>query len=149
MAHDARAVANVLIDRSLQDEKPLTPLQIIKLVYFCHGWMLGLYGRPLVSQSVEAWQYGPVIADVYRQLRRWRDNPVKRRLRVSSESFDAQEEDIIRQVYEKYGVLDGIRLSQLTHAPGTPWAHVWFKAGKNSVVPNNMIKEHYAELAAR
>ena len=51
MKHDARAVANSLIEKSQEEGNLLTPLQIIKLVYFCHGWMLALYKRPLIKQS--------------------------------------------------------------------------------------------------
>ncbi len=54
--YDARNVANQLIDRSIRDGNSLTPLQIIKLVYFCHSWMLGFHGVPLVTQRVEAWK---------------------------------------------------------------------------------------------
>ncbi len=31
-------------------------MQLIKLVYLCHGWTMGLYSRPLI-ENVEAWQY--------------------------------------------------------------------------------------------
>ena len=91
MGHDARAVANNLIEMS--GEGPLTPLQIIKLTYICHGWMLGLYGRPLVKQNVKAWTYGPVIPDVYRALKTYRANPVTPRIPIPPEEFDERESD--------------------------------------------------------
>ena len=69
MKHDARSVANSLIEKSIEAGSCLTPLEIIKLVYFCHGWMLGLYRRPLIKQNVQAWRYGPVVADVYHCLK--------------------------------------------------------------------------------
>lgn len=147
MEHDAQAVANSLIVRSLKDGNPLTPLQIIKLVYFCHGWMLGLYGRGLIRQQIQAWRYGPVIADVYHALKRYRDNPVRDHIDVPTEEFDELESDVIGQVYEKYGGLNGITLSRLTHAPGTPWDQVWSQEEKNSVIPNILIQEHYASMA--
>lgn len=147
MKHDARAVANTLIDRSLEDGNPLTPLQIIKLVYFCHGWMLGLYNRPLINQEVQAWRYGPVVADVYRGLREYGDNPVLGPMPAPREEFDDMESDLIRQVYEKYGGLNGITLSRLTHAPGTPWDQVWSIEKSNSVIPDGLMHEHYANMA--
>ena len=64
-AHDGRAVANALITKGVEAGSPLTPLQIGKLSYIAHGWMLGLYGRCLFRQAVLAWLYGPVVRDIY------------------------------------------------------------------------------------
>ena len=147
MTHDARAIANSLIEKARHNDAPLTPLQIIKLVYFCHGWMLGLYGRKLIRQPVQAWRYGPVVAEVYHGLKEYGGEPVETEMDVSKEEFDEFEADLINQVHEKYGPLTGIKLSQLTHAPGTPWHEVWHREGKNSIIPNRLIQEHYAEKA--
>ena len=149
MAHDARAVANALFDKSQDAEHYLTPLQVIKLVYFCHGWMLGLYGRALISQPVEAWLYGPVVVDVYRNLRKYRGNFVTDRIkRGDNAEFDGDETDLINQVHSEYGPLSGIELSKLTHAPGTPWHKVWRRSGRNSIIPDELIERHYAEIAS-
>lgn len=147
MSHDARVVANSLIKRACDDSSPLTPLQVVKLVYFCHGWMLGLYKRPLIRQHVRAWLYGPVVAEVYRILKRYGGMPVEVEIKVPEESFDEQEGDLISQVYLGYGSLTGIELSQLTHAPGTPWYKVWYEEGQNAIIPNLLIQKHYTEKA--
>lgn len=150
MSHDARAVANSLIEKGRDAGRPLTPLQIIKLVYFCHGWMLGLYHKPLIEQDVEAWLYGPVVAQVYRGLKKYGGHPVTITLdvpNVPKEEFDETEADLIEQVHGKYGHLPGMVLSQLTHAPGTPWYLVWHGKERNLVIPNDLIEAHYAEKA--
>ena len=147
MNYDARAVANSLIEKA--GGNPLTPLQIIKLVYFCHGWMLGLYGRPLIKQEVRAWLYGPVVADVYHGLKDHGGVPVATKMNVPNEQFDEFAADLINQVHTKYGGLSGIVLSGLTHAPGTPWHTIWHRNGKNSVIPNDLIQEHYAEKSGQ
>ena len=147
MKHDARAVANRLIEKSLEEGNFLTPLQIIKLVYFCHGWMLALYNRPLIKQSVQAWQYGPVVPELYRDLKDYGGDPVAEKIKVAEENFDELEADLIDQVYSKYGHLSGIDLSRLTHAPGTPWYEVWCQKGRYSSIPNSWIQQHYAEKA--
>ena len=149
MEHDARVVANTLIERAVDDARPFTPLQTIKLVYFCHGWMLGLYDRPLIAQNVQAWAYGPVIAEVYHALKHYRGDPVYTPIKGREEegAFDEFEDDLISQVYKKYGDLDGIELSRLTHAMGTPWDQVWSQKGRNCIIPNDLIQKHYAAKA--
>ena len=74
--HDARAIANALIEKGEFDGRSFDPLQLGKLVYFCHAWMLGLYGRGLIKQDVRAWLYGPVVPDVYRSLKKYERHPV-------------------------------------------------------------------------
>ena len=154
MSHDARAVANVLIDRANEMGRPLTTMQIIKLVYICHGWMLGLYQRPLIHQPVEAWRYGPVISKLYHSLKRFGGGHVTERIPAEDSQFDDLEDDLIRQVVEKYSHLSGISLSSMTHAHGTPWHKVWNMeipasvVGQNPLIPNDLIEEHYAQKAA-
>lgn len=145
--HDARAVANKLLDLARKDGNQLTVMQIIKLVYFCHAWMLALYHRPLILQPIEAWRYGPVIRDVHQSFKKYRDAPIKSNARVKSGAFEEEEEYIIGQVYQKYGYLSGIRLSQLTHAQGTPWQQVWAMNGHSSIIPNWMMENYSAKKA--
>ena len=145
--HDALSVANVLIKKGIDDSKPLTPLQVIKLAYFCQGWMLGLYGRPLFKQDIEAWRYGPVIADVYYALKHYGRRPVADPIPgVPEEEFDALESNLMDQVHEVYGKLDGWRLSRLTHMKGTPW-DTFNPRGGQAVIPTTEIERYYARAA--
>jgi len=43
--HSSITIANQLIKLAEAEGKTLTPMQLIKLVYLCHAWMLGLYGQ--------------------------------------------------------------------------------------------------------
>lgn len=146
--HDARAVANFLIRSGIDGAKPRDPLQLIKLTYLCHGWMLGLYHRPLSAQPVEAWRYGPVIPDVYHGLKRYGNKPVSIVQDFPSSDFEELEADLIQQVFDAYLDFTGIQLSQLTHARGTPWHQIWHRTGRNSIIPNELIERHFVELAA-
>lgn len=151
--HSSLAVANKLLKMAQDQGKTLTPMQLIKLVYLSHGWMLGLYGRPMLEESVEAWQYGPVIPDLYHKIKNRRDMPVsypiKHYLGVVTEEFDDAEEHILSEVYRLYGDRSGIHLSALTHKPDSPWDVTWNNYGRNAAISNDLIEHHYKELYAR
>ncbi len=147
MPHDSRAVANVLIKEASDKNNPLTPMQIIKLVYICHGWMLGLYGRPLIKQPVEAWRYGPVIGNLYQGLKKYGSSHVTAAIPARDGDFDEFEADLTEQVRNKYSHLSGIALSRLTHAVGTPWYTTYHMEGQNSIIPDDLIEEHYMQKA--
>lgn len=148
MPYGALSVANKLIALAHEAGRAITPMQVIKLTYICHGWMLGLYGRPLLDEPVEAWQYGPVIPEVYRNLRRYGAGPVTRQIHnVKDADFGVIELDLVRQVSSKYGQLTGPQLSTMTHAPGTPWHQVW--RGRKTIIPDPIIQKFYNEQAQR
>ena len=121
MGHDARAIANEMIIRGIEDGNPLTPLQIIKLTYLCQAWMLGMFGEKIFDQEVEAWEYGPVIADVYHGIKHFVKQPVDETIPARPAKLNDKEAHILDEVYRVYGKRSGGALSGHTHKSGTPW----------------------------
>jgi len=144
----AASVANELIRLAKADNRSFTPLQIIKLTYIAHGWMLHLYGRPLIDDVIEAWRYGPVIPVLYRALKKYGGGSVTDEL-AGEPPLDASAQALVAQVYHAYGTRTGMQLSAMTHQPGTPWHQTWTQVGESSVISNDLIAEHYRQLAAK
>ena len=148
--HDSRAIANKLILKGFNDFKLFTQIQIIKMVYFCHAWMLGLYRKPLFWDPVMAWKYGPVIVNVYEGLKHYGKEPVIHPIEsdignVFRSVCSDLEENVIEQVYAIYGDADGMFLSALTHAKDTPWDQIWSNYQRNAHIPNSMIQKYYEQ----
>jgi uncharacterized phage-associated protein len=143
---DARIVANRFLELAREQGRSLTPMQVLKLVYIAHGWMLGLNDRPLIHQPVEAWQYGPVVRDVYNAARGYGRGSIQAPLPNPGTSFDRYEDDMIKQVYNLYGEMDGIALSNITHMPDTPWARTYKPGAFSTTIPNDLIAAHYKRL---
>jgi len=148
---DARVVANRFLELAEADGRNLTPMQLLKLVYIAHGWTLGLYARPLLEEDVEAWQYGPVIPELYNAVRKYRGGGVKGPLPLGwgarAEDLDDEEDSIVDQVYRLYGHMNGVALSRITHAPETPWAQIYTPGKFGTVIPRDVIADHYVRLA--
>lgn len=143
---DARVVANRFLQLARPEGRPLTPMQLLKLVYIAHGWMLGLNNRPLVDQQIEAWQYGPVIRDLYNATRGYGRSPVAADVWAPAGGLDPQEDDMVRQVYGLYSGMSGPQLSNITHMQGTPWQRTYEPGSFGDVIPNPLIAEHYRRL---
>lgn len=147
--HSSLAVANRFLELARERGDALTPMQLLKLVYLAHGWMLGLHGRPLIADSVEAWRYGPVIPKLYNAVRKFKSDFITGKLPAVESRFDEAEADIIRQTYEIYGRKTGPALSRLTHRPGGPWETVYEHGSFGTTIPNDLIEDHYRQLAKR
>ncbi len=148
--HNPIQIAEYLLRKTGEndDYNTLTPMQLLKLVYMSHGWMLGLHGRPLINENIEAWQYGPVIPSLYEKIRQFRSSPVVSPLIADyNESiFENIEKQLMDQVIEIYRKYSGPALSRLTHASDTPWSRMWNISGWKTIIPNDLIEDHYANL---
>ena len=147
--HSAIDIADHIIRLSQHDEVPVTPMQVQKLTYFCQAWMLGWGNGPLFYDAIESWQYGPVIRALYHSLKHYKDKPVQDTLREGPATLDSTESRIIEGVWKKYGEVDGIVLSKLTHAEGTPWHQTYSRGKHNQIIPNFLIRNYYADIIAR
>jgi len=151
MPFDPRAVANRLLELARERQLIIDPMKVQKLIYYAHGWHLALTGKPLLDRSVEAWQYGPVLPDVYRAFQEFGAQPITeparyaavdgnklvlRRYKLPAGDPDVEYTDrILRRVLEQYGNYSAIELSMMTHAAGTPWAHAWSENPGKRYIP--------------
>ena len=142
--YDSVEVANYLIEQAKPDG--LDPLQVMKLSYICHGFLLGYRNRPLLEDDIEAWKLGPVVRRIYDKLP---GGDV-----VIRQPFDKwiaefiDEKKLIDKVFRRFSKYSGLELSSLTHKEGTPWDLTWRTYGRNAVIPQDLIKKHFQEVIA-
>lgn len=166
MAYSAKAVANYLLELATHRHASIDPLKMQKLVYFAHGWHLALRDQPMLRDSVEAWEHGPVIPDLYHEFKRWGSWPIKQPAtkfdgaRLFTPSLDAEcvwdtdaadAKNVIGRVWDVYAKYSGLQLSTLTHQSGTPWADTRMQhPGKRDVdIPDDLIKAFFKAQATR
>lgn len=150
MTHTALQVANKIIARGNELGKQYTPMQLIKLTYIAHGWMLGLFNQSLFDDAVEAWKFGPVIPELYHSIKSYRNNEITAPIPdVKDTEFTENERKVIDYVLKTYENFDGVDLSRITHAKGTPWDDTYFHDGgwyENVEIPTVLIQKHYKKL---
>jgi uncharacterized phage-associated protein len=149
LAHFSSEIADYILYLSGRDRRPITPMQLLKLAYISHGWMLGLYGRPLTWEKAEAWEYGPVLPSIYRDYKRYGGGNINKVLPFAPAGFDEEEASVLNQVWGAYSHYNGIQLSALTHKRGTPWDITRRESGPGAEIPNDLISQHYKILAQR
>jgi uncharacterized phage-associated protein len=116
----ATAVAEHLIRLAAADPegKPMTAMRLQKLPYYCQGWYLAWYGRPLFADPIEAWRHGPVVPSEYNRLRASGRDPLPVPTGTSDLPADARR--AIERVWSFYARYSTSGLRDLTHAE-RPW----------------------------
>ncbi len=147
------AVANAVLEEAEAQGKPLTIMQLLKLMYIAHGWALALLKAPLVNEEPEAWQHGPVFPSIYREFRRFGSQRISGLASgpfgsVPHADLSEPQRSVVRSVVHNYGDMHAFALSRMTHEVGTPW-FVTYKNGDGASddIPNAIIAEHYTKLA--
>jgi uncharacterized phage-associated protein len=149
IGYDARTIANEFLRVAKEAGRNLTNMQLQKLVYIAHGYTLAILNKPLVRQSVEAWRYGPVIADLYHALRQYGSGVVTAPIpMLGKEPLSETDRALVKAVISAYGRFSGPQLSTMTHRDGTPWRQVYQPNAflNNDVIDDALIKQHYLTL---
>jgi uncharacterized phage-associated protein len=160
MPHDARAVANFLLDYGESKGQPLSIMSLLKILFFAHAWHLAKTGEALVGQPFEAWPYGPVSRVVYDQFRQSGSRPITSRAGVLNtataryetarwEAIGPQTKELLRNVFDYYSQYHPFRLSEMTHQRGAPWDQVWHDATRRAVpgmvISNDSIRDWFQQ----
>lgn len=146
--HSSLFIANRFIDLATQNGRQLTHMQVQKLVYFAHALALVTLNNPLIRESFQAYPFGPVETTLYEALRGYGARPITTQILIQQEEhpLEANEDYIIRQIYDQYAGFDAYQLSDMTHVPGGPWESAWNMA-HFSIIPNDYIRRFYSQEA--
>ena len=161
MSTSAIVVGYYLIARGLGR---YVPFEIIKLVYLAHGYVLGMTGRPLIMDRIEAWKHGPIIPNLFHALAEYGRKPVlrlytdetpvaspeiNRRRDELAEMIGREDAHIINQVADAHSECGPLDLSGICHSEGSPWDQVVEKKYESKPIPNDVIMAYYKEKLER
>jgi uncharacterized phage-associated protein len=145
MVSSAITVANQFLNLAERDANPLTNMQVQKLTYIAHGFYLAFIERPLFYETVEAWEWGPVVRTLYRALRQYGAGKVTEQIpELIAIKLGKNAGIIIEKVWRAYGNYTGFQLSNITHRPGSPWSQA--REQMSNIIPNESIMAYYRRL---
>ncbi len=97
-------------------------LKLQKLLYYVQGFNLAKFGKPLFKEKIIAWQYGPVVEEVYHQ---YKDSgslgiPLDN-IKGDWSIFKTKSQlELFKEVNKVYGQFSAVKLMNLTHVE-PPW----------------------------
>ncbi|MFS1664409.1 Panacea domain-containing protein [Streptococcus sp. zg-JUN1979] len=134
--------------------QPISHLKLQKLIYLAYKLYLINYQQPLFDEKIIAFQYGPVIEEVYHKFKQYGSETI---------TIDDQSEYILENIHlpqalgrmflikdseqiidtlldtlTKYGDLSARQLVDLTHSAKGPWDTV-YKPSQNCEITDDII----------
>lgn len=129
--------AYYLISLFNRDNKPVTQLQIQKIMYFFEAYYMAINAgvEELYKCHFNAWAFGPVAIPLYKEFKEFGENPI--RLTTEKEEIGnnicLDKRNTIDYIYEIFGNLPAMKLVELTHREDSPWYSTWIKNGSKVV----------------
>ncbi len=137
-------IANYFIKKHKNTNNQITNMQLQKLVYFTNGIYMHYEGYPLIKEKIQAWKYGPVIPELYDELKNFGSNAVNKIIQ-NDNSKEISEEMIplLESIDRIFGTMDAWELSDISHIK----EGAWDKAKKlGDYLENEDIKEEFKKL---
>lgn len=156
--YNPKAIANYFLNkRKERGLKPVTQMKLHKLVYFAHGWHLAFWGKPLIDEMVEAWEYGPVVPTLYHEFKEygakeiprlatdWDPDSMDWYITHGIDASDTLLPKFLDRIIAVYGNRSAVELSALTHVDGSPWKQTVEKYPRirHVDIPNDLIQEYF------
>ena len=120
-------------------KKPITNLILQKMLYYVQGYYFKKYNEPIFDNTIEAWQYGPVVPDVYFIYKDNRKEDIKG-ITMKDEKIISKEDKIfLNNLLQQLIKIKPWALVRKTHSE-SPWEKN-FIPGMNVEIPISDIEE--------
>ena len=130
-------LSKYIVSKCIDDGFPISNLQLQKILYYIQRDFLRI-GKPAFPDAIEAWQFGPVVPNVYYIFCGFGAMKIKLRFK---ETIDDALRAIIDKIVDAKRMLDPWVLVEETHAKGKAWAEIYNDgAGNHLEIPQSLIK---------
>jgi len=121
MIYEPLTIAKEIINKSEAElGDGMTNLKLQKLLYYVQGFHYAMYNSPAFNSNLEAWQYGPVVPEIYREFKKYGSLFIPKEENKPDIEINQQIKDLITEVYQVYGQYTGLALMNMTHNE-LPW----------------------------
>jgi uncharacterized phage-associated protein len=157
-------IANWFVEKGTKTKNPVTPIRLMSLIYFSHGWFLALdLGKDvacnsLIDCTIEAWSFGPTQPDVYHTFKHHLNKPIKKpgQIHTKTKTITPTPQNhptlhnLLNKIWSEYSHLTTDHFISMTMGKGTPWYNEWHHNGakflKYKDIPNDAIKSHFQQF---
>lgn len=154
-------VSRYIINECHKQNLSISNLKLQKLLYFAQGYSLALTDTPLFYNEIEAWDFGPVVPEVYREYKMFGANEIPvidsyydidfdsedflSEIKFDDNIFNGNQKLIMNAVVKQFGKFTANDLVNMTHKQ-SPWKDS-YKIDKN--ISKDKIKTFFNQYRMR
>jgi uncharacterized phage-associated protein len=139
---DANEIAAYIINKCIDLNRPITNLQLQKILYYVQGGFIKkTRGIKLFNNEISAWQYGPVVPDVYFKFNGYSSSDIN--IKQSEPTIQKEIKEIIDPIIEEKSLLSAWKLVEETHKE-FPWLES-YEEGEKKEIGIEIMKKYFME----
>jgi uncharacterized phage-associated protein len=155
MPYPAIVIANEIIKLAKAEGIPVTPMKLQKILYLANGISYKRKNNKLINERFEAWDYGPVVRNVYSIYRDFKGKSITEPIDefvytngfsfALASSFEVDNEDlrIIKEGWDNSKNLDAFTLSAWSHNKNSPWDKAYNAIPKEVYISEDEIRSYF------
>lgn len=142
--YKALSVARYIIERCHSQNRSISNLKLQKILYFVQAEFLVSRGLPCFVEQIEAWDFGPVVPEVYQQYKIFGSSniPMFGRL-LNPVVIRREDQELINEIVDECARYSASTLVDITHNQ-SPWLEA-YDPGCNNVISQKSIKDYFTE----
>lgn len=141
-------VANWFIDKAnseLVDEEiveGISNMKLQKLLYFAQAAKLSVDKKPLFEDEIEAWEYGPVVKDVYHKFKKYENQPISKPSNRDFRNLDESTMEFLENIWDIFGKFSAARLVHIAHNH-EPWKEAY--KSRDKIITKKTLRSYYED----
>lgn len=139
MSPTVHDVAAAVVER----HHPIDQLKLQKVIYFAAGEYAALTGEAMFPEPIEAWDYGPVIYDLWKEYHHFEeDGGIVQPESGDSSTLDDLAIGCVESALAKYGERTGANLIDITHQEPA-WKDAYVAGQRRTMIPLEDLVETF------
>lgn len=140
--YSALEIAKYIVLKCINDKHPISNLQLQKILYYIQKNFLQSKNERAFADDIEAWQFGPVVPNVYYHFCAFGSMSIIFYLGTLLNEINYDDKSSIDAIVEEKRKINVWDLVNDTHKPNGAWAKIYKNGeGNHHVIPINLIQK--------
>lgn len=158
--YDVLDVSRYVINHSNKQGYFISNLKLQKLLYFIQVYFIIQSKKVCFKESIEAWDFGPVIPIAYREYKRYGCGHIpyisfylvfdtndiwntSHRMKYDEKIISTKDKKMINKVVDEFSKFSSVSLTELSQSQ-IPWIEA-YKSNKNNEITLKSLEEYFSQ----